>query len=474
MMRPFPLVRIRGWLTSLGAMIEALTVRGPRCADHLRALPRPTAARAASLARARRRSTRLKAFEGFLPAGVRLEIRVTRPGFVGKHTLIRIRAGRPRSGATAACIPARGGPGHARPSDPDTPRRRLGGRRRARLRGPVRGSARCAAPTPPGAGHRARAACAREDVRAAGAAPRGGAARPRRQVPKVRAGARRASRAVKPRPAATAVPVRDRRTGARRRRRARPRRGSASRRPRASTRPDDHDPPDLPSVLRPAPAAAEPPDTCGSSPAPRLPGARQTPAEPLRPPVARRARRRRGARGRRRLRMVARRRRDARRTPPRRRSRSSLSATCSSRSRPPGRRPRPAAGMDAPGMRRPSRPTAGPAGARHARRRPAGRRLARFPPRCARSSPRCSRRRAARGSPGSPAWTYGPIVTTSACSRSRSPPRPRGVLAVACSASPATWSAVLGCETGVALDRLLRGTRSPRRPISRSASAPPP
>ena len=30
MMRPFPLVRIRGWLTSRGAMIEALTVRGPR------------------------------------------------------------------------------------------------------------------------------------------------------------------------------------------------------------------------------------------------------------------------------------------------------------------------------------------------------------------------------------------------------------------------------------------------------------
>ncbi len=111
MMRPFPLVRIRGWLTSSGAMIEALTVRGPRGLSisvrcHGDGCPRRHLARASKV-------SRLKAFKGFLPAGVRLEIRVTRPGFVGKHTLIRIRGGKapirrdrclyPGSGRPRAC-----------------------------------------------------------------------------------------------------------------------------------------------------------------------------------------------------------------------------------------------------------------------------------------------------------------------------------------------------------------------------------
>jgi hypothetical protein len=112
MMRPFPLVRIRGWITARGAMIDALSVRGPRSLKisvrcHGRGCPRR------SLARTAAKVTRLKAFEGFLPAGVRLEVRVTRPGFVGKHTLIRIRRGKapirrdrclfPGSGRPRAC-----------------------------------------------------------------------------------------------------------------------------------------------------------------------------------------------------------------------------------------------------------------------------------------------------------------------------------------------------------------------------------
>jgi hypothetical protein len=112
MMRPFPLVRIRGWLTARGAMIEALSVRGPRSLKisvrcHGRGCPRRGLARSAA------KVTRLKAFERFLPAGVRLEIRITRPGFVGKHTLIRIRRGKapirrdrclfPGSGRPRAC-----------------------------------------------------------------------------------------------------------------------------------------------------------------------------------------------------------------------------------------------------------------------------------------------------------------------------------------------------------------------------------
>ena len=93
-------------------MIQALTVRGPRALSisvrcHGRGLPAPPVSHDAA------KVTRLKAFEGFLPAGVRLEIRVTRPGFVGKHTLIRIRGGKapirrdrclyPGSGRPRAC-----------------------------------------------------------------------------------------------------------------------------------------------------------------------------------------------------------------------------------------------------------------------------------------------------------------------------------------------------------------------------------
>ena len=38
--------------------------------------------------------TRLWSYEGMLRAGARLVIRVTRPGYIGKHTTIRIRRGK--------------------------------------------------------------------------------------------------------------------------------------------------------------------------------------------------------------------------------------------------------------------------------------------------------------------------------------------------------------------------------------------
>jgi hypothetical protein len=91
-MRPAPLVRIRGWLTARGAMISSLTVRAPRGARIAvrcfgRGCPRESMARTTKL-------TRLTAFEGRLRAGTRLVIRVTRDGFIGKHTVIRIRRGK--------------------------------------------------------------------------------------------------------------------------------------------------------------------------------------------------------------------------------------------------------------------------------------------------------------------------------------------------------------------------------------------
>jgi hypothetical protein len=72
-----------------------LSVRAPRGARiSLRCTgdgcPRRALAVATSL-------TRLRAFERDLDAGTRLEIRVTRAGYVGKHTLIQIRRGKPPS-----------------------------------------------------------------------------------------------------------------------------------------------------------------------------------------------------------------------------------------------------------------------------------------------------------------------------------------------------------------------------------------
>ena len=91
-MRPAPLVRIRGWLTERGARITLLTVRAPKGARISVGCtgvgcPRNAPAQAAEI-------TRLRAYEGMLRAGARLVIRVTRPGFIGKHTVIRIRRGK--------------------------------------------------------------------------------------------------------------------------------------------------------------------------------------------------------------------------------------------------------------------------------------------------------------------------------------------------------------------------------------------
>ncbi len=50
---------------------------------------------------------------------------------------------------------------------------------------------------------------------------------------------------------------------------------------------------------------------------------------------------------------------------------------------------------------------------------------------------------------GLPAWTYGPIRDDKRVIQVTLTPTTAGVLAVSCSASPETWSAVLGCEAGV-------------------------
>jgi hypothetical protein len=89
---PFPVVRIRGWLTSTGARVTLLTVRAPRGARIKvrctgRSCPKRGYAHATVL-------VHLKPYERILKAGVKLEISITRPGYVGKYTSIKLRRGK--------------------------------------------------------------------------------------------------------------------------------------------------------------------------------------------------------------------------------------------------------------------------------------------------------------------------------------------------------------------------------------------
>jgi len=86
---PFPVVRIRGLLTRGGARVTLLSVRAPR-GTRIAAACFGRSCPVRRLARASLR-TRLRPFERLLAAGTRLEIRVTKPGFVGKWTTIVIR-----------------------------------------------------------------------------------------------------------------------------------------------------------------------------------------------------------------------------------------------------------------------------------------------------------------------------------------------------------------------------------------------
>jgi hypothetical protein len=91
-LRPFPVVRIRGYLTPGGARVTLLTVRAPRL-SHIsvrcigRHCPRRRLATATVL-------VHLKPYERVLRAGVRLEISVTRAGYVGKRTVISLPRGK--------------------------------------------------------------------------------------------------------------------------------------------------------------------------------------------------------------------------------------------------------------------------------------------------------------------------------------------------------------------------------------------
>jgi hypothetical protein len=108
LMVPAPLVRVRGYLTRRGARLTLLTVRAPRGARisvSCKGIGCPRVARAEAA-----KLTRLRRYEGMFRAGTRIAVRVTRPGFVGKHTLIRIRRGKPPLRFDSCLYPGTQGP----------------------------------------------------------------------------------------------------------------------------------------------------------------------------------------------------------------------------------------------------------------------------------------------------------------------------------------------------------------------------
>ena len=108
LMRPFPVVRIRGYFARNGARITLLSVRGPRSAQiSVRCLGVgcPISTLALSSAPAR-----LHPFERFLPAGTRLQISVAKPGRIGKYASFLIRAHRAPMRTDRCLLPGRSRP----------------------------------------------------------------------------------------------------------------------------------------------------------------------------------------------------------------------------------------------------------------------------------------------------------------------------------------------------------------------------
>jgi hypothetical protein len=94
---PFPVVRFRGRLTADGVWLTLLSVRAPwgtNVSVSCSGAGCPTRRTHWAQTRA---VTRVGAFEGPLPAGVRLVVRAAKPGWIGKHTVISIRRGKPPS-----------------------------------------------------------------------------------------------------------------------------------------------------------------------------------------------------------------------------------------------------------------------------------------------------------------------------------------------------------------------------------------
>jgi hypothetical protein len=110
MLTPFPVIRIKGRLTTTGAWLTLFTVSVPRRARvtvlcHGVGCPLQQLARVATGA-----PMHLRIFERALRQGTRLDISISRPGYIGKSTLIAIPRGRAPTRRDECLVPGRAGP----------------------------------------------------------------------------------------------------------------------------------------------------------------------------------------------------------------------------------------------------------------------------------------------------------------------------------------------------------------------------
>ena len=107
LMSPFPIVRIKGRLGAAGADVSLFTISAPRGVTvTVRCIGTGCPVRRLRLM-TRRSVTHVRPLERLLRAGLRLQISVTRPGVVGKHTTILIRRGRPPLRSDRCLVPGR-------------------------------------------------------------------------------------------------------------------------------------------------------------------------------------------------------------------------------------------------------------------------------------------------------------------------------------------------------------------------------
>jgi len=108
LLRPFPVVRIRGYFAAAGARITLLAVRGPHSARiSVRCIGTGCPVATLTLPSA---PARLHPFERFLRAGTRLQVTVARPGRIGKYTSFLIRAHRKPLRTDRCLLPGRSRP----------------------------------------------------------------------------------------------------------------------------------------------------------------------------------------------------------------------------------------------------------------------------------------------------------------------------------------------------------------------------
>jgi hypothetical protein len=92
LLRPFPVVRIRGRLSLTGARVTALTVKAPHRVKIVVTCGGPGCPRSRLTVNAA--SAHLRPFERDLRAGLWLRVRITKRGYIGKQTVIHIRQGK--------------------------------------------------------------------------------------------------------------------------------------------------------------------------------------------------------------------------------------------------------------------------------------------------------------------------------------------------------------------------------------------